>query len=190
MACHLRFEKEGCRSKLSFLPLDTFKNQTEAHPCQQERSVWSHHVKWAHIYRSLTSTSCCFPLAASTSQCIPPGSTGSRQPSLPHPVGDPGAPPGASGHQVVCALACLVGPAKLGTQRPDHITGPDPGSGWGRPPTPSLFAKHPSFACTGSRKAVTSCSRNCQQTRAEKHESEWVTGCLWFFWPYKSGLWI
>lgn len=112
-----------------------------------------------HLYRRCGP--CCFSLPGCfhLPQHNPQGS-----PTLQGPA----ALPGACG---VPWLVCpgLAGPAKLGAQRPDHITGQGSGSGSGRPPTPSLFAKLLSLTCSGSRKAVTSRSRNCQQAEALRH---------------------
>lgn len=116
-------------------------------------------------------TSCCFPLPGCFPPRIPRAARGAENQPAP-----PDRRPRSARRRRRCVPwpACqgLAGPAELGAQWPDHITGP---ALWLRlrqaAPTPSLFAEVPSFTCAGSRTVVTSGSRNCPQARAKTHES-------------------
>lgn len=162
-------EQEDYKNEHNWL-LKIFKTQNSS-PSLPEGKVHMKSLSQVHIYRSFTNTLLFFP------------------PWQPHLIGDPGALPGAGG---VCPGLSSQGwrglPSWHTVAWPHHK--PQLGSGSGRPPTPSLFAKFLSFTCTGSRKVVTSWSRNGQQARSETHEGVWVTGCLWFSWPHKPGLCI
>jgi hypothetical protein len=128
-----------------------------------------------HIYRRLTNTPCSLFLQSSPPHRAPtptPGWHWEHTSQLAPPFKDPSSSRRQRAPLCVCpglSVRSWWGPqTDLGALWPDHITSPGLGAGCGRLPTLPCF---PFLTYTGPSKAVTSRSRSCQQTGAERHES-------------------